>query len=151
MPGFVTAALSVDLALLGVPISDSSAGVLTSRTRTRAPGCAYHVGLGLLLGVGVLIVSGLIQSALQALGVRQTQLVELQCVREFPLVGFLAVVLAGGVLAPIAEELYFRGVRLPELPADAWTAAVRTAPTSLLFATLHLNLPAPAADPACSA
>ena len=71
----------------------------------------------------------------------QTQLASLECVREFPLVGFLGVLFAGGVLAPIAEELYFRGFvfrsyRLTKSPLVAYGA------TSLLFATLHLNLPA---------
>jgi membrane protease YdiL (CAAX protease family) len=101
----------------------------------------YHLGLGLLVGVGVLVLSAVIQATLQAVGVRQTQLVDLQCVREFPLPGFLAVVLAGGVLAPIAEELYFRGFVFRTYlqtrgPLVAYGA------TSLLFAVLHLNLPA---------
>jgi hypothetical protein len=143
IPGFMTAALSVDLALLGVTyFRFIRPGVMTAGDlgldRSRL---VYHLGLGLLVGVGVLVLSAVIQATLQAVGVRQTQLVDLQCVREFPLPGFLAVVLAGGVLAPIAEELYFRGFVFRTYlqtrgPLVAYGA------TSLLFAVLHLNLPA---------
>jgi membrane protease YdiL (CAAX protease family) len=143
IPGFMTAALSVDLVLLGITyLRFIRPGVLTTADlgldRSRL---AYHVGIGLLVGVGVLMVSAVIQATLQAAGVRQTQLVDLQCVRDFPFPGFLGVVLAGGVLAPIAEELYFRGFVFRSYlrtrgPLMAYGA------TSLLFATLHLNLPA---------
>ena len=90
---------------------------------------------------GVLVISALIQSVMRAIGVQQTQLATLECIRDFPFWGFLAVVLAGGVLAPIAEELYFRGFvfgsyRRTRSPLVAYGV------TSLLFATLHLNLPA---------
>jgi membrane protease YdiL (CAAX protease family) len=51
------------------------------------------------------------------------------------------VVFAGGVLAPIAEELYFRGFVFGSYlktrgPLVAYGA------TALIFASLHLNLPA---------
>jgi membrane protease YdiL (CAAX protease family) len=143
VPGFVTAALSVDIALLGVTyFRFIRPGVLTwAHMGIDRSLSLRHVGLGLLVGVGVLIVSAAIQATMQALGVRQTQLVDLQCVRDFPLLGFFAVVLAGGVLAPIAEEVYFRGFVFRSYlgtkgPIIAYGA------TSLLFATLHLNLPA---------
>ena len=143
VPGFVTAALSVDIALLGVTyFRFIRPGVITlgdlGVDRTVS---IRHVGLGLLVGVSVLIVSAAIQATMQALGVRQTQLVDLQCVRDFSLLGFFAVVFAGGVLAPIAEEVYFRGFVFRSYlgthgPLVAYGA------TALLFATLHLNLPA---------
>ena len=44
-------------------------------------------------------------------------------------------------MAPIAEELYFRGFVFRQLPAHRQPAGGVRA-TSLLFATLHLNLPA---------
>jgi membrane protease YdiL (CAAX protease family) len=143
VPGFLTAALSVDLALLAITyFRFIRPGVMSVATlgldRSRL---ASHVGVGLMVGVGVLVVSALIQAVMRAIGVQQTQLASLECVREFPIVGFLGVLFAGGVLAPIAEELYFRGFvfrsyRLTKSPLVAYGA------TSLLFATLHLNLPA---------
>ncbi|HZO27892.1 MAG TPA: CPBP family intramembrane glutamic endopeptidase [Chloroflexota bacterium] len=144
VPGFLTAALSVDLALLGITYfrfirpGVLTAGDLGLTDRSRL---ARHVGIGLLVGVGVLVISAAIQATMRAIGVQQTQLASLECVREFPFAGFLGVLLAGGVLAPIAEELYFRGYvfrsyRLTRSPIVAYGA------TSLLFATLHLNLPA---------
>jgi membrane protease YdiL (CAAX protease family) len=143
VPGFVTAALSVDLALLGITyLRFIRPGVMTARDLGlnwwRLP---RLVGIGLGLGIGVLVISALIQATIQALGFRQTQMVSLQYIREFPLAGFLAVVFAGGVLAPIAEELYFRGFVFRSYlhTKGPWVAY---GATSLLFATLHLNLPA---------
>lgn len=144
IPGFLTAALSVDLVLLGITyFRFIRPGVLTAADlgladRSRL---ARHIGIGLLVGVGVLVISALIQATMRAIGVQQTQLASLECVREFPFAGFLGVVLAGGVLAPIAEELYFRGFvfrsyLLTRRPVVAYGAS------ALLFSTLHLNLPA---------
>src|ERR1044071_3765969 len=96
--------------------------------------------LGVLIGVAVLVISAAMQAALQAVGVKQTQLLDLQCIRGFDFFGFLAVVLAGGMLAPLAEELYFRGF----IFRSYWLTRGRLvayALTSILFASLHLNLP----------
>jgi len=143
VPGFMTAALSVDLALLGVTyFRFIRPGILTmtdlglSRSAT-----VRHVGLGLLVGVSVLTVSAAIQATMQALGVRQTQLLDLQCIRDFSPLGFLGVVLAGGVLAPIAEEIYFRGYLFRSY-FQARGPLVAYGATSVLFALLHLNLTA---------
>jgi membrane protease YdiL (CAAX protease family) len=143
IPGFLTAALSVDVVLLGITyLRFIRPGVMTAADLgLDVSRLGRLVGIGLLLGVAVLIMSAVIQSVLQAIGVRQTQMAGLSCVRAFPLGGFLAVVLAGGVLAPIAEELYFRGYvfRTYFQARGPWVAY---GATSLLFATLHLNLPA---------
>lgn len=143
VPGFLTAALSVDLALLGITyLRFIRPGVITVRDLGLDwRGLPRLVGIGLGLGISVLVISGLIQAAIQALGFRQTQLVSLQYIREFPLAGFLAVVFAGAIMAPIAEELYFRGYvfRTYLQTKGPWVAY---GATSLLFATLHLNLPA---------
>ena len=72
---------------------------------------------------------------------RQTQLLDFRCIREFPLPGFVAVVLAGGVLAPIAEELFFRGFVFRSYLRTRGPL-VAYGLSSLLFASLHLNLPA---------
>jgi membrane protease YdiL (CAAX protease family) len=141
--GFTTAALSVDVVLVGVAyVRLIRPGVLTTADLGLAPSrLGQKLALGVGVGVAVLAVSAVIQRAMQALGVDQTQLVDLECIRDFPLPGFLVVAFAGGVLAPIAEELYFRGFVFrsylqTKSPAVAYIA------TSLLFATLHLNLPA---------
>lgn len=141
--GFLTAIVSVNMALLAVTyVRFIRPGVLTTSDlgldRSRL---ARHVGIGLIVGVGVLVISALIQASLRAIGMQQTQLVDLQCVREFPLPGFLAVVLAGGVLAPIAEELYFRGFVFRSY-LQTRGPLVAYGVTPLLFAGLHLNLPA---------
>jgi membrane protease YdiL (CAAX protease family) len=143
LTGLLTAALSVDLALLGITyVRFVRPGILTAADLgldlARVP---HHVGVGLLVGLGVLLVSGLIQAAMRAVGIQQTQLESLQYLRDVPFSGFLAVVLTGGVLAPIAEELYFRGFVFRSYfrtrgPLVAYGL------TSLLFSTLHFNLQA---------
>jgi membrane protease YdiL (CAAX protease family) len=140
IPGFVTAAGSVDVVLLAITyVRFIRPGVLTISDLGLNQGrLAYLVGVGLVLGVGVMMFSALIQTALQAIGVRQTQMDQLECVRSFPLGGFFAVLATGGLLAPIAEELYFRGyvfrsyLRTQSVP-------VAYGATSVLFAVLHLN------------
>jgi uncharacterized protein len=143
VPGFLTAALPVGLALLGVTyVRFIRPGILTrADLGVRLDRLGRDVSLGLMVGLAVLIASALVQLALQGLGVRQTQLADLQCIRGFPLWGFFAVLFAGGVLAPVAEELFFRGYVFRSYlrvrgPLTAYVA------TSLLFASLHLNLPA---------
>jgi membrane protease YdiL (CAAX protease family) len=143
IPGFLTATLSVDVALFVITyLRFIRPGVLTAKNlgldRSRL---VRQIGIGLLVGVVALAASAAIQATLRALGVTQTQLVELQCVRDFSWPEFLAVLLVGGVFAPIAEELYFRGfvfgsylrMRGPLLAYGI---------TPVLFAVLHLNLPA---------
>ncbi|MCC6176969.1 MAG: CPBP family intramembrane metalloprotease [Chloroflexi bacterium] len=143
VPGFMISALSVDAALLGVLyVRLIRPGIITGRTLGLGVGQLVHnVGFGVLLGITILVVSALVQAALQAFGVQQTQLADLSCVRRFPLGGFVLVVLAGGLIAPISEELYFRGFVFRSYLERKGTIVAYVA-TSLLFATLHLNLPA---------
>ena len=143
VPGFLSAALPVGLTLLGVTyVRFIRPGILTTENLgLRLARLGRDVPLGLMVGVAVLIASALVQSALQATGVRQTQLVDLQCIRAFPFAGFLAVLLAGGVLAPVAEELFFRGYVFRTY-LHARGPLVAYGASSLLWASLHLNLPA---------
>lgn len=143
VPGFMTAALSVGCALIGVTyLRFIRPGILTTADLgVRVSSLSRHVAAGLLVGIMVLSVSAAIQLLLSGLGVRQTQLQDLQCIKNFPLSGFLAVVFAGGVLAPIAEELFFRGFVFRTYlrtrgPLLAYVFS------SVLFAGLHLNLAA---------
>ena len=141
--GFMTAGLSVGAALLAVSyLRFIRPGVLTAADLGIRPGrLAGDVGTGLLLGIMALVLSAMVQALLGGLGVRQTQLQDLRCVRDFPLAGFFAILFAGGVLAPIAEELFFRGyVFRTYLRTRGPLVAYGL--SSLLFATLHLNLPA---------
>lgn len=141
--GFLSAALSVDIALVAVfYLRFARPGVITTADLglgwARLP---RLLAAGLLLGVLALVVTAAIQLALNGLGVRQTQLRDFGCVKQFPLSGFLMVVLAGGIVAPIAEELFFRGFvfrsyLLARGPLVAYPAS------ALVFAALHVNVPA---------
>ena len=143
VPGFLTAGLSPGLALVTVTyLRFIRPGVLTGGDLGIRPSrLAGNIGTGLLLGILVLVLSALIQALLGSLGVRQTQLQDLSCVREFPIGGFLGVLFAAGVLAPIAEELFFRGYVFGTYLRTRGPL-VAYGLSSLLFASLHLNLPA---------
>ena len=143
VPGFLSAALPIDVMLIVVTyVRFIRPGILTAEhLGLRLDRLGRDVPFGLMVGVAVLGASALVQSVLQSFGVRQTQLVNLECIRAFPPEGFLAVLITGAVLAPIAEELFFRGFvfrgyLLTRGPVVAYGAS------SLLFSSLHLNLPA---------
>lgn len=100
-----------------------------------------RVALGVGVGVLVIIGSALVSAALQAVGIHQTQEQMFEGVLNASLPQFIGVLLAGAVIAPIAEETFFRGY--------VFTAARRTyglipafVLSALLFAVAHLNLQA---------
>ena len=142
VPGFLAAALPVQATLLAVTyVRFVRPGILTAETLGfRRDRLAAHVGTGVALGFGVLIVTALVGAALREAGVRQTQLADLQCVRNFPLVGYFAIVFAGAVLAPLGEELFFRGYVFRTY-FETRGPLVAYGVTALLFAVLHQNLP----------
>jgi membrane protease YdiL (CAAX protease family) len=97
--------------------------------------------VGPLAAVGLFLTVATIELALKALGVQQTQLESLQWLHSVPLWLFLLVALTAAVLAPVAEEIYFRGYvfrayyeQKGPLQAYLFSAA--------LFALVHLNVPA---------
>jgi membrane protease YdiL (CAAX protease family) len=97
--------------------------------------------VGPLAALALFAVVAAIELTLKALGVQQTQLESLQWLHRVPLALFVLVVVAAAVLAPIAEEIYFRGYvfrayyeQKGPLQAYLFSAA--------LFALVHLNLPA---------
>jgi membrane protease YdiL (CAAX protease family) len=152
LPGFLTAALSVSVVLLAVGyfrflrpgvVSVASFGFGRNRLREQCYGQTWlaHLVTGLGGGLLVLLLSGTVQAVLRGLGVQQTQLLDFTWIRDLPLVSFLAIVLAGAVLAPLAEEVFFRGLIFQGyLRAQGLTTAYLA--SSAVFALLHLNLPA---------
>ena len=83
-------------------------------------------------------VVAIVEVALKAIGVQQTQLESLQWVRSAPPWLFLLVGLTAAVLAPIAEEIYFRGYVFRAYyeqkgPVQAYLFS------AALFALVHLN------------
>ena len=140
LPGLLSAALSADVALLGMTyFRFLRPGVLTvAELGFSLTALPRQIGMGLVLGFLMLVVSAAIQLVMKALGYPQTQLAELEFVRAMPPASFLAVTLAGAVLAPISEELYFRGAvfRGYLRTSPPWVAYLAT---GVLFALLHLN------------
>ena len=143
VPGFLTAALSLGGALIGVTyFRFIRPGILTAEELGfRSGRLVRDLGTGVIVGIGVLVVSAAIQGILDRFGIRQTQLQDFQCIKAFSLPGFLAVTLAAGVVAPLAEELFFRGYVFRSY-LKTRGPLVAYGLSSLLFAALHLNVPA---------
>lgn len=104
---------------------------------------AAHLPRGLAGGAALFLAAGFIGSALTRLGVRQNQFERFSGIEGAPLGLFLLAALAGCLLAPFAEELFFRGyifqtfsARYGRLWAYLFSAG--------LFAVVHANLAAAA-------
>jgi hypothetical protein len=137
---FVFIALE-DLAfLLIVYLALFRPGVMSLREmglgRLSSRSVVHGLGWGLLF----LVVSAVVSTVLAAFGVEQNQ------AQQFPLegtgtAGRVAVLLAGGLLAPFAEEVFFRGYVFRAMAARKGLAR-GVIYSSLLFGIVHLNLAA---------
>ena len=152
VPGFLSATASVDCVLLAVVyfrfirpgvVSPEDFGFGRNRLAASFFDQVWLADLVMGLGGGLLVMllSGAIQALLRQAGVQQTQLQEFTWVRDLSPGGFALVLLAGGLAAPLAEEIFFRGIvfrayLLSKGPPVAYLMS------SLVFALLHLNGPA---------
>lgn len=152
LPGFLAAAASVDLALYGVAyfrfirpgvVSLDSFAFGQNRLAPRFWGRVWlaHLVTGIGGGLAAMMLSALIQQALRQFGVQQTQLLDFTWIRDLPPTQFGLIWIAGAVIAPLVEELFFRGL--------LFGAYLRTrgpllayALSATIFASLHLNPPA---------
>lgn len=146
VPGFLVAALSLELTLVGFV---ALAAVLRRGGAARSVPTARRrwpelVALGLLAGPLLFLVSAIVQLALAStLGVRQTQIADFLWIRRLDLGQFGLLLAIVAVLAPFAEEAFFRGyVFRAYLEARGWLWAYPL--SAALFALLHTNLPAAA-------
>lgn len=148
LPGMLAGLLSPSLSLLGVAyVRFFRPGVVRAADLgfDEAHGQLGRLLLDLLVGLaggfGILVLNALTGLLLREAGVEQTQLRDLAWVRNLPPEQFLVIFLVGAVLAPIAEELFFRGVVfLGYLRAHG--PVVAYVMSAVVFACLHVNLPA---------
>jgi membrane protease YdiL (CAAX protease family) len=104
-------------------------------------GWLLNVVSGLSAGLVLVVLSGAVQWLMRLGGVQQTQLNDYTWVRSLPLPEFALIWTAGAVLAPLSEEIFFRGLIFGSYyrtkgPLVAYTVS------AIVFALLHLNLPA---------
>ena len=122
--------------------------------RIVAPGVMSWADLGLVgrdlfrnLWIGVaawillLVASIALTAALYEIGIEQDQEELFSAVKDAPLLQFLMVLFAGAILAPIGEEIFFRGFLFTSLLKERGLI-VAYAASSLMFAVVHFNLPA---------
>lgn len=141
--GFVLSAIVLDVALVGaVYLRVVRPGIISWRdmglSRASLP-ASWPLGLAAAPALFILIVG--VEMTLRALGVRQTQLDSLEWLRAVPPGQFALVALAVAVLAPIAEEIYFRGYVFRAYAAQKGLVQAYLF-SSLLFAIVHLNVQA---------
>jgi membrane protease YdiL (CAAX protease family) len=152
VPGFLAAALSVSGVLLTVgylrfvrPGVISAADFGFDRNRL-APSLfnqlwLAHIAAGFGGWLLILLFSGIVQAVMRQVGVEQTQLRDFTWVRDLRPPEFGLVVLAGALIAPLAEEVFFRGL-IFRLYLITRGPLVAYPLSSAVFALLHLNLPA---------
>ena len=100
-----------------------------------------NLSIGLGAWILMLIASFALSAALREIEIEQDQAELFSAVKDAPLSQFLLVLLAGAILAPIGEEIFFRGFLFTSLLKERGPV-VAYAASSLLFAVVHLNLPA---------
>ena len=141
LPGFLIAAVSTDLVLLAL-----------AYLRAIRPGLVQVQGLsgtrsgailraGVLGGLGLFGLSALVQLALRSAGINQDQLESFLWVRALSPAAFLVMLFAGAIMAPLAEELFFRGFVFRSY-ARRYGPLVAAILSALLFAVLHVNVAA---------
>ena len=153
LPGFLAGTVAVDLALYGVVyfrflrpgvVSMDDFGFGRNRAAARFGGRVWLAHLATGLGGGMLI---LLLSAISAglllrfFGVAQTQRLDFLWIRELPANQFALVWIAGVVLAPLVEEIFFRGLVFRAY-LERHGRLVAYAVSSVLFALPHMNLQA---------
>lgn len=143
VPQLVLWSATLELAmLLVVYLRIVRPGVITWRQMGFTTDSAVaKVGVGLAVGLGVLVVSGLLEQLLRLVGIRQTQSEMFTAVSNASPLELAVILAAVGVLAPIAEEVFFRGYVFGAYSKEKglWQAFLFS---SLVFAVVHFNLEA---------
>jgi CAAX protease family protein len=96
---------------------------------------------GAVGGILILLVAGATGILMRQLGVQQTQSQMFEGIRGASQPQFLAFWLAASVVAPICEEVFFRGYVFTSLRSNHGRLAAYPI-SALLFAAIHFNLPA---------
>lgn len=144
---FLVAALSTDLTMLGfVYVRLIMPGALTwAEIGLRPLSLDYVVRMGVAAGLAGLVAIDVIGMALAQVGLQPNQLEQFQfALTEGPL-AFVVLLIAAGVVAPVVEEIFFRGFLFGLLRRrhPLWQAYLLSA---VLFTVLHndpsrMNLP----------
>ncbi len=141
--GIAIAAVSLDVALLAtVYLRIVRPGEIPWATM----GLDFrHAGsrlfLGLLFGIALFVASSLVEFVLSLFGIQQTRNVIFESVRRASPREFGLILLAGAVIAPIVEEIYFRGYVFRAY-LDHKGPALAFLFSAGLFAVVHTDLPA---------
>ncbi|MDA8219556.1 MAG: CPBP family intramembrane metalloprotease [Dehalococcoidales bacterium] len=135
----VVALVGLDIALLAVVYLRTLRTGATTEREMGLVGSHFlrNFGLGVLGAVVILVISVAIGLALTQFGVQQTQTEELAITSASPNV-FYMLLISGGLIAPFAEEIFFRGYVFRSYletmgPVRAYLLS------AFVFGILHLN------------
>jgi len=97
-----------------------------------------RVRLGLVVGIAVIVADAILEAALAAFGIHQTQQEVFLGVRDATPGQFVGILLAAAFIAPVCEEVFFRGYIFTAV-RQRYGVALAFIASSLLFALAHLN------------
>ncbi len=142
-PGIVAAAVAPDLAMLGIVyLRIVRPGAITwERMGLRREALSQRLLLGLLGGFLLFGASAAIQQVLDGFGIHQTQTNLFASIRGTTPLELATVLLAGAVVAPVVEEIFFRGFIFRGYLEQKGTFRAFLF-SATLFAAVHLNGPA---------
>lgn len=141
--GIAVAAVSLDIALAAVVylrvVRPGAIGWIRMGLQREKLGSRLLVGLA--FGALLLACSTALEWAMELVGIRQTQAELFASVRGARPVEFLLVLLAGAVIAPVAEEFFFRGFVFRAYLDQKGTVRAFLY-SAALFAAMHFSPPA---------
>lgn len=144
VPGFLIAALSLELTLLAV------VGLARFFRHDPWPGIPpipplrlpELLAIGLVAGPALFLVSAVVQLIMVSVfGMRQTQLEDFLWIRSLDGSEYLTLLTVVGVVAPVAEEAFFRGYVFRAY-LHKHSSALAYVLSAGIFALLHMNVPA---------
>ena len=104
-----------------------------------------HLGQRLLIGIAtgfaIFVGAGIIEFILSQLGIQQTQISQFEPVKNASLLEFVLLLLAGAVLAPFVEEMFFRGYIFKGVTVQKGLVQGYLS-SALIFAAAHGNVQA---------
>jgi membrane protease YdiL (CAAX protease family) len=134
----VVAALSTDIAMVAVIYFRlvMPGAVTWAELGLRPLPLGYVLRMGLAAGLAGLVVVDIVGTLLSQIGLRSNQIEQFQAVLTEGPLAFAALLIAAGIVAPIVEELFFRGFifGLYRRRKPLWQAYLISV---VLFAVLH--------------
>ncbi|MCL5960903.1 MAG: CPBP family intramembrane metalloprotease [Chloroflexi bacterium] len=138
--GIVVSVVTLEFSLLGVLwVRIVRPGIITwTRMGLTGENLGRRILYGLATGVAIFVAAAIVELVMSQFGIEQTQMKLFSSIKKASLAEFALVVLAGGPLAALVEEAFFRGYVFHAFweQKGTWQAYLFS---SLIFGAAHLN------------